>query len=137
MAFVNTFLVLTLFGMANAGYLYYEHRRKNATLVCPLDHDCTVVTESKWSTIFGVRNELLGLIFFASASLLAFAPLLFNVDPAIVKRLLIPVTLGGAGFSAFLTGLQIWAIRDYCFYCLISAIISVLLFVNSFFINYS
>jgi len=136
MIFIRTFLVLAIFGMANAGYLYYEHRKKNATLVCPFDHDCTVVTESKWSTVFGVRNELLGLIFFALAFGLALSPLALQIDPGLVKKLLILVSLSGAGFSVFLIGLQIWAIRDYCFYCVISAILTILLCVNSFYLNY-
>jgi len=136
MTFVTTFIVLAVFGLIDAAYLYYEHRQENKSLVCPMDHDCSVVTESKWSTIFGVRNELLGLIFYLGVLLLALSPLVLNVNPEPVKNLLMLATAGGLLFSVFLTAVQIVSIKDYCFYCLISAAITILLFINSFYLNY-
>ena len=136
MTFVTTFIILAVFGLIDAAYLYYEHRQENKSLVCPMDHDCSVVTESKWSTIFGVRNELLGLIFYLGVLLLALSPLVLNVNPEPVKNLLMLATAGGLLFSVFLTAVQIVSIKDYCFYCLISAAITILLFINSFYLNY-
>ncbi len=136
MVFVTTFLVLAVFGIVDAGYLYYEHRNGNKSLVCPMDHDCAVVTESKWSTTFGVRNELLGLIFYMVALLLALSPLVLSVNPEAVKSILMLATTGGLVFSIFLSAIQVVSIKDYCFYCLISAVITILLFINSFYLNY-
>ncbi|OGE78964.1 MAG: hypothetical protein A2751_00660 [Candidatus Doudnabacteria bacterium RIFCSPHIGHO2_01_FULL_46_14] len=136
MTFVTTFLVLAVFGIIDAGYLYYEHRNENKSLICPLDHDCAAVTESKWSTIFGVRNELLGLLFYAGVFLFALSPIVLNTDSGLVKSLLMLATTGGLIFSIFLTAVQFVSIKDYCFYCLISAAITMFLFINSFFLNY-
>ncbi|MEK6950368.1 MAG: vitamin K epoxide reductase family protein [Nanoarchaeota archaeon] len=133
-----SFIALSIGGICTSGYLVWKHHRsqktKAAPLVCPLNHDCSTVTESKWSTIFYFRNETLGLLYyvamFMGGLLLAFAPALI---PALPLFLLI-----GAGmallFSFFLVYLQAFIIKDYCFYCLISAIISLLLVVNSFLI---
>ena len=133
MQFIATFIVLAIGGMLNAGYLTYERLRQKP-LVCPLDHDCSVVTESKWSNILGVRNEYLGLLFYIAVF---FGGLALVLTPDLIPDLNLILMLGtGAGllFSIFLTAVQIFAIKDYCFYCIISAIITFLLFINSFFI---
>ena len=63
MEFTATFIVLALLGIVDAGYLTLKHRQKQP-LACPMDHDCSTVTESKWGAVFGVRNELLGLLYY-------------------------------------------------------------------------
>ena len=131
------FLVLAVFGLADASYLYYEHRNENKTLFCPMDHDCTVVTESKWSTTFGVRNELMGIFFYFGVLAVSLSPLLLNIDPHLAKDLLMLMTTGGLVFSVFLTAVQVVSIKDYCFYCIISATITLLLFISSFYIIYA
>ena len=117
-------------GIIDSGYLVWQHYRKKP-LVCPLDHKCDVVTESKWSHIFVVRNEVLGLLFYISllAGILLF---IFVPEPRmLISLLLLFATAGGVLFSLFLISLQIFVIKDYCFYCIISAIISLLLFLNT------
>src|SRR3972149_1960111 len=130
MIFDVTFIVLTILGITDAGYLAYEHLRRKP-LVCPLDHDCSVVTESKWSKIFGVRNEVLGLIFyilaFVGVLILIFLPAL----SPLIKMVLMLGTFAGFLFSIFLTGISLFVIKDYCFYCLLSFGIILLLFLNS------
>lgn len=123
-----SFIVLAVAGIIDAGYLVKQHYRKKP-LVCPLDHNCDVVTESKWSTIFGIRNEILGLLYYLSlfAGILL---LLFLPGLQLLPLLLLLATLTGLLFSLFLTLIQIFVIKDYCFYCLISAGLSVLLFLN-------
>lgn len=123
MPFLTIFLVLAVLGFIDSAYLYYEHRHDNKSLVCPLDHDCSVVTESKWSAMFGIRNEILGMVFFAVVFALALSG---------AKNFLTLAAGGGLAFSAFLTSVQFFAIKDYCFYCLISALITLLLFIISF-----
>src|SRR3989338_6434177 len=66
-AVIAFFITLTIAGILDAGYLVWKHYSHNAApLVCPLDHDCSTVTESRWSSILGVRNEALGLFFYVS-----------------------------------------------------------------------
>lgn len=128
--FIVTFIVLSLGGAINAGYLFYQHRKRKP-LVCPMNHDCSVVTESKWSHVFGVRNEVLGFLFYcvllAGIFMSVFMPELIRPMPFF----LFLATSAGLLFSLFLIFLQKFVIKDYCFYCLISAIISLFLFLNS------
>ena len=123
-----SFIVLAIAEVIDSGYLVWQHYHKKP-LVCPLDHKCDVVTESKWSHIFIVRNEVLGLLFYIS---LAIGILLFMFLPElqVVLFLLLLATMGGVLFSLLLTFIQIFMIKDYCFYCLISALLSLLLFLN-------
>ena len=130
MQFVATFIVLAMGGIADAGYLSCKHRQKKP-LACPLDHDCSPVTESKWARTFGVRNETLGLLYYAimlagmlgTLILPAFAPLLL--------KLMLLASSGALLFSAFLVGIQFAVIKDYCFYCMISAGINLMMFANT------
>ncbi|MDO8511593.1 MAG: vitamin K epoxide reductase family protein [Nanoarchaeota archaeon] len=136
--FTASFITLAIAGIADAGYLVWKHYRHNAgPLVCPLDHDCSKVTESRWSTIFWVRNEVLGLLFYismlAAGLMVFFMPGLALVSLPLTS--LIKVAAGaGLLFSLFLLWVQLYKIKDYCFYCMLSALINLLLFVNSFFI---
>ena len=137
-AFLASFISLALAGILDAGYLVWKHYRHNAgPLVCPLDHDCSKVTESKWSTVFWVRNEVLGLLFYVS--MLVAGLVIFFVPGFSLFSLSLPllVKMGagvGLSFSLFLLWVQLYKIKDYCFYCMLSALINLLLFVNSFFI---
>lgn len=125
-----TFLGLAILGLVDTGYLAYRHTRKKP-LVCPLEHDCSKVTESKWSSVLGVRNEYLGVCYYAG--------ILIGMCGAIAAPgwqglLMLLVFLGtsiGVLYSLFLVAVQFVVIKDYCFYCLISAGITFLLFINS------
>lgn len=130
MSLLATFLVLSALGVIDAGYLFYSHR-KAKPLICPLDHPCDVVTESRWAAMFGVRNETLGLLFYLAVFAGGLGILLFPAYAPLLAQLLFWGTLAGLAFSLFLVYLQIYAIRNYCFYCMISAGITLLLFLNS------
>lgn len=126
----GSFLVLSVLGLANASYLVWKHYKKKP-MVCPLNHDCSIVTESRWSHIFFIRNEILGLLFFVSMV----AAMSFTIFvPVFASEMLLFVllaTIGGLLFSIFLILVQRFAIKDYCFYCIVSAVITLFLFLNS------
>ncbi len=130
LSYLSLYLVLALGGLINSGYLFWNHHKKKP-LVCPLDHDCSIVTESKWSHLFGIRNEILGLLFFVGmlglglTSLTTLLPLSTTLLSTLIGASL------GLLFSILLVLIQSFVIKNYCFYCLISAVISALLFIVS------
>jgi uncharacterized membrane protein len=131
MTFIATFIVLCILGIADTLYLVLKHRQKTP-LVCPLNHDCSKVTESPWSRILVIRNEFLGFLFYSA--LLGFSLLRFVFGFGFVVQIwsfVVLLTFVGAVFSIFLLLVQRFIIKDYCFYCIISAVISVFLFINS------
>ncbi len=119
-----------MFGILNASYLVWKHYKKQP-LVCPLDHDCAVVTESKWSKIFFIRNEILGLLFFITLLAGILITLIVPQILTIIFLTSLVMTTSGLLFSIFLVFIQIYVIKDYCFYCMVSALITLLLFLNS------
>src|SRR3989344_1570825 len=134
MDFSVTFLILTLLGLINAGHLAYT-RIRHKPLVCPMDHDCTLVTESRWSKMFGVRNEYLCTLYFI---VMLLGALILLISPATIPQLgiiLFVVSLFGALYSIFLIYLQAFVIKNYCFYCIVSAVISIILFLNGLMIR--
>jgi len=130
MTSVTTFILLCVLGLINAGYLTYKHYKKEP-LICPINHDCNSVTESKWGNLFGIRNEILGILFYTG--MLA-GVLFLTFSPQTIPNLSLYLLIGaGAGLlmSFVFTLIQIYAIRNYCFYCLISAFLNLLIFINS------
>lgn len=128
-------MVLSVLGIVNASYLFWKHRQKKP-LVCPLDHDCSVVTESKWSNIFGIRNEIIGGLFFLLLLVGVFVALLVPMLEAMIFLIFLISAGGALLFSLFLVFIQKYVIKDYCFYCLLSALITLLLFLNSILLNF-
>jgi len=127
---VASFIALAVGGIIDTSYLLYQHYKKKP-LICPMDHDCSVVTEGKWSRIFFVRNEILGLSFYLlMLTFIILSVILPNFSSKIYLFLFI-FSIIGVVFSIFLVYLQIYKIRDYCFYCLISAFLTLLIFINS------
>lgn len=130
--FIATFLALAICGISIASFLAYKHRVKSSQpLVCPLNSRCDVVIESKWSTILGIRNEILGIIFYVG--LFAAGICLIFIPQYTQKILLALVIVGGLGsaFSLLLTYLQFSIIKNYCFYCILSALTAILLWINT------
>lgn len=134
-SFAASFLALAVGGIVTSGYLVWQHyHRQRQPLLCPLNNDCSKVTESRWSHLFYVRNEVLGLLFYVGMILAALL-LIFNVPlPINLSWWMRLASGGGTLFSLVLVYLQIKVIKDYCFYCLISAVLTILLFINSFFL---
>ncbi|MBI2449193.1 hypothetical protein HYV49_02765 [Candidatus Pacearchaeota archaeon] len=122
--FIVSLIVLALLGIIDSAYLAWTHFMKKQ-LVCPID-GCEVVVESKWNKIFFVRNEILGLMFYIAV--LIGAILLFQGSS--IKIWLVIISGIGLLFSAFLVYVQARIIKSYCFYCLISALITLLIFLN-------
>jgi|TARA_B100001971_G_scaffold210873_1_gene237264 uncharacterized membrane protein len=127
MHFVIFFVILSFVGLVDSAYLIFKHHKREP-LVCPITHNCNVVTESKWSKVFIIRNDILGAIFYLA---MLIGIILFLSYPMI--KIYLSLFSGiGLLFSIFLIFIQIYQIKDFCFYCIISAIISFLIFINSF-----
>lgn len=127
--FQISFLVLCILGMVNAGYLFWKNRQPKP-LVCLFNQNCDKVIKSRWSHIFYFRNEALGFVFFLFM-FFAMISTFFVSFPGLVYLLILIGTSFSLLFSIFLIFVQIFAIKEYCFYCLLSALITLLLFLNS------
>lgn len=124
--------ILGLGGFLIAKYIR-DHKTKNTRLVCMRGFDCHAVVHSDYSKFLGMPNELLGMLyyFFISVSgiFLFFIP---HISPVFALILRV-VSLSALLFSLYLIGVQIFIIKKVCSWCLISALISTLIFLLIFF----
>lgn len=128
--FTASLIVLAILGIFDSGYLI-KKRVKKQPLSCPINGGCKKVVESKWNAIFLIKNDLLGLFYYILILFLALY--LFFISE---KMLFLTQIISGASllFSLVLVFIQAKIIKEYCFYCLISAFINLLIFVNVFFL---
>ncbi len=128
--FVVSLIVLAILGIFDSGYLI-KKRVKKQPLTCPINGGCEKVVESKWNSIFLIKNDILGLFYYI---LILFLVLyLFFISE---KLLFLTKIISGASLllSLVLVFIQAKIIKEYCFYCLISALINLLIFINVLFL---
>lgn len=125
--FIATLIVLGILGAIDAAYLVWKNRKKQP-LVCPIGDDCNVVLNSKWNKTFFIRNDILGLLFYIG--IIVGAILLYFDMGGIIETLLLVGSGVGVLFSGLLVFVQAKIIKNYCFYCLVSAFLTLLIFLN-------
>ncbi|HEV2998823.1 MAG TPA: vitamin K epoxide reductase family protein [Solirubrobacteraceae bacterium] len=112
---------LNLLGLAVATYLTIAHY-SGGTTICPLHGGCETVQHSSYSMLAGVSVALIGLIGY----ILILASLLAPESEA-SRTATMALTLGGLGFSAYLTYRELFSIHAICPWCVSSAVILTIL----------
>lgn len=112
---------------------YIRHKKASReVLVCPLNSNCEEVIHSDFSKFFGIPVEILGLLYygFIAASygiilaLPGFAPPYFHYG-------LVLASAAAFLFSLYLTFIQAFTLREWCTWCLTSAMLSTIIFLSS------
>jgi uncharacterized membrane protein len=116
--------LLALLGLFDAAYLAIERVLGDAGVFCPIGGGCTIVQESAYAALLGVPVAYIGVAGYAL--LLAVALLSLSVDTLAGLRmpaLLLGLASAGLLFSLYLSYLQLFEIKAICFWCVISALI--------------
>lgn len=117
--------VLALIGIGIAGYLTYVHYAGLNPVCVGGNGGCERVQSSPWASLAGVPVSVLGLIGYVAVLVsLALPEDLGRMAAALL-------TLCGAGFSAWLTYVEIAKIHAICQWCVSSAVLMGLLAVVS------
>ena len=123
-------ILLVLAGAADSAYLAFL-KFTGTLAACSDIGDCEAVNNSKYAEIGGIPLGLLGLLGYL-------AILVFLVLEARFPRWkeglhlgVFGFTLAGTIYSAYLTYIEIAVLRAICPYCVISAVVMLLLFVIS------
>ncbi len=118
-------------GLGVALYIYYT-KRCHKQLVCPVGSDCNAVITSRYSKFFGVSLEYWGMIYYA-VIIAAYIALIFasRLFSDFFLTGLIMVTAAAFLFSLYLLFVQAFLLRQWCIWCLLSAILSVMIFIIS------
>jgi uncharacterized membrane protein len=115
-------LVLAVVGIALTAYLTYVHYA-GIKVACVQGHDeCEAVQTSVYSKLAGVPVALMGLIGYV----LIFATLALRQSEA-TRLATLALTLGGFGFSCYLTYREVFSLEKICEWCVSSAILMTVL----------
>ncbi len=114
-------LVLTLAGLGIAAYVTYVHYA-GIKPACTLGESCTKVQTSKYAELAGVPVALIGLIGYVVILVTLLLP-----DSETTRFAAVALTLGGFGFSAYLTYREIYSIKAICEECATSAVMMTIL----------
>jgi uncharacterized membrane protein len=112
--------VLALVGTGIAGYLTYVHYAGLHPL-CLAGGGCEKVQTSRWAELGGLPVAVLGLAGYVAI----LASLALPED--LGRPLAALLSLIGAGFSLYLTYLELFEIHAVCQWCVASAVVMVLL----------
>ncbi|MDF1496550.1 MAG: vitamin K epoxide reductase family protein [Patescibacteria group bacterium] len=125
-------LLASLVGFFASSYLLYTYTT-GADLKCgSLVHGCDAVRLSEWASMFGIPTPIFGVIFYLSVLIIliarTYAP---EYKPGLAR--LGQLVFGIAGFaeSAFLFYIQAFIIKQFCSWCLVSAIAATVIFIFS------
>jgi len=123
---VNLFLLVSMIGVIDSAYLTYSHL-VGGDAGCFLVEGCDLVLTSPYSEVFGIPVALFGLLFYTG---IFFGFLFYNFKRGerLLKLLSYSTALGLLA-SIWFVYLQMFVIKAYCTYCLLSAITSTILFI--------
>ncbi len=111
-------LVVSLGGIAVAGYLTYVHYEPNA-LICTGSGGCEAVQDSSYAVLLGVPVAVLGLGAWVAALVLT----IWNSELA--RTLTAALAIGSLAFVAYLVILQLFVIDAICVWCMVNDLVLV------------
>lgn len=109
-------------GICVATYILISDSTSGAPTCLAGGHGCETVAKSSYSHIAGINVAVFGII----GWILILGTVLFGNDYARLGGFLF--TLGGFGFSIYLTYLEIWKIEAICQWCVANAILMTICF---------
>ncbi len=122
--------IFSLIGLLDVGFIHYK-KTNNNKLVCVIGKDCNTVLESKYNSFLGIPMTIWGGLYYLGMFVLAILCLgqvisLFGVQSIYVLKLLSALAaLGSIG----LIFIQLVVLKEWCEYCLLSAVVNFLLFI--------
>jgi uncharacterized membrane protein len=121
----------SLAGLGVTFNIYYSKRFKEH-LACPTGSDCNAVVNSKYAKFLGIPLEYMGMVYY---SFILISYLGFIFAPAIKTTLWFPLailmTFSAFIFSIYLLVIQAFILKKWCIWCLLSAALSIGIFLAS------
>lgn len=121
---MNTLIIifsLSIFGIILSLYLIAK-RRQHAIPYCMDGAQCQIVLESKYNHIFGVHNDIMGLLGNLGIAVVTLLLILGIGPTALLRDVLIGSIAFGAVVSFVLVYIQKYILKAWCFICVVSAI---------------
>ncbi len=119
-----TFLIiLALLGLAITIYLFMN-RIKRKSVVCT-DDSCHIVLDSKYNKMFGINNDILGVLYYVVIIVEYFLLTALMTNLLFYFKAISTIALLS---SVYLFYIQARVLKKYCVYCIITAIINLGIF---------
>jgi uncharacterized membrane protein len=120
--------LLALVGVMISAYMTAYKFGMIGAIACGAGGGCATVQDSPWAVFLGVPVPIIGLVGYGILFITALVGLQarFEADRRIAL-LLIAAAVIGAAFSAYLTWLEAVVIHAWCRWCIVSAILAVLI----------
>jgi uncharacterized membrane protein len=119
LSLVGVFLSIYL-AMFKLGYL--------GELTCTIG-SCETVQLSSWAEFLGIPVAVWGVAFYATLFIVAFIGTFPRyAESGMISTLLLALTGWGVAFSGWLTYLELFVINAICMWCVVSAVLAVVLF---------
>lgn len=128
---LNNFLLIAagLVGFAISYYIWHKKQRRKA-LYCLVGEDCNTVVNSSYATTFGWRNEVVGMLYYATVALVASLVRLFaDLVPMWLISALLALTILGLSFSIYLTAVQAFVLKKWCSWCLTIGVLNIIILI--------
>jgi uncharacterized membrane protein len=121
-------ILLGVFGFVVSAYIFMKKRR-GQKVVCPFRGSCDRVITSRYGTFFGISLEVFGMGYYA---LIVLYHMLFLVSPFFSQSFFLYIhvvlSLGAVLFSLYLLGVQLFVLRTWCTWCILSMLVSIGIF---------
>ncbi len=121
-------ILCALTGFSIALYIHFK-KKEPKPLICPIGHSCDPVVRSDYSRFMCIPVEWLGILYYF---LVLLAYFLLALHPALhteaVQVFLLVVSGLAFLFSAYLTGVQAFILKEWCSWCLFSATLCAIIF---------
>jgi uncharacterized membrane protein len=114
----TTLIILAAIGIGLAGYLTYVHYSGAAPICSIKGNPCSQVQKSQYSELAGVPVALIGLLGY-----IAILGSLLAAEGERARFVTMAMTLGGFGFSAYLTYRELFTLHKICEWCVSSAVL--------------
>ncbi len=125
---------LCVMALSGAGfaiaYTIYSHKRVKKPLVCPMRTSCSFVTQSDHSRFLGFPVENLGMLYYGATLLLHVLAIWFpRAFFGVGEWALFGLSVGAFLFSVYLMSVQAFILKQWCTWCIGSALLSTGIFV--------
>ena len=121
-------ILFSLVGFFISLYIYAVKKRGLA-LYCIVGKNCDEVIKSRYGKAFGIENTILGMIYYAGIFAYAISILLYGnlFKEVTVYYFVVIASICAAVFSIYLTWVQMFVLKKWCEYCIVSSLCSVLI----------
>ena len=119
--------LLALVGLFVSVYLLLYHMGFYGVLACGAG-SCETVQASKYAKFLGISVPAWGVAWYGAVFVLALMQQTGRAESSIPGKLLALASLGGLGFSIYLTAVELLILHAVCLWCVISAILAVGIF---------